>query len=196
MNICKIQSTGTTTNSSLKKFASSKPVIKAVTGLGKNIPMITILSVVSKDLVGALILFCQTKNNKRIPEKKRNYLASYELTSGSYNVLFPLTAGYFLTTETFKHKTAKMLFKDYYVAPKTLEDAEAALKTGVAKKVKEVELGKLKNKMRVFEKCNKGLSSLVAVIFTAIISKRIICPFVGGPMATVFNKKFLEGKDK
>lgn len=179
MNIGKISST-TANKPLITRIVSSKAVRNTVTTLSKNAPMLTVVSVVSKDLVGALVLFFQTKNNERIPEKKRGYLAAYELTSGSYNVLFPLTAGAILTAASFKHKTAKMAFKRYYVDPKTLEQATGAAKEALLKK------------MAFFEKCNKGLAQFIAIIFTAIISKRIICPFVGGPMATAFNKRFLQ----
>lgn len=183
MNVGKVAST-TINRSPLTKFVSSRAVRNTVTELGKNVPMITVISVVSKDLVGALILFYQTYHNEKIPEKKRKYLASYELTSGAYNVAFPLTAGALLTSNSFKHKTAKMAFKKYYVDPKVLEKA-----TGATREAMEAN-------MKTFEKCNKGLATFVAVIFTAIISKRIICPFVGGPLATVFNKNVLQKREE
>lgn len=164
----------------LVKLTSSKAVKGAVEKLGKNAPMITVISVVSKDLVGALILFDQTYHNKKIPEKKRKYLASYELTSGSYNVLFPLTVGLLYTSKSFEHKLAKACFKKYYASPEQLAKATGAAKTAM-----------LEN-MKKFDKSKKGLTQFIAVIFTAIISKRIICPFVGGPLATIFNKNVLQ----
>lgn len=182
MNVGKVANTGIKTPL-LTKITSSKAVRNTVTTLGKNVPMITVISVVSKDLVGALILFYQTYHNKRIPEKKRKYLAAYELTSGAYNVAFPLTAGAFLTSDSFKHKTAKAAFKKYYTAPEVIAKATGATQEAMIKN------------MKTFDKCNKGLAAFVAVVFTAIISKRIICPFVGGPLATVFNKKVLQNNE-
>lgn len=176
---------GKVTNTAVKmpfitKFTTSPAVRKTVTTLGKNVPMITVISVVSKDLVGALVLFYQTYHNKKIPEKKRKYLASYELTSGSYNVAFPLTVGAILTAKKFQYRMAKSAFKKFYVHPKEIEMAKGSVKEALeAKKIK-------------FDKCNDGLSQFVAVIFTAIVSKRILCPFVGGPLATVFNKNVLQ----
>lgn len=180
MNIAPVANTVNRPASIITRFTNSAPVRNTVSKLGKNAPMILVISVVSKDLVGALVLFYQTFHNKRIPEKKRKYLAAYELTSGSYNVIFPLTVGALITTESFKYKTAKMLFKKYHVSQEELKNA-----TGEAKEA-------LLQKMKIFKKCNSGLAKFVAVVFTAIISKRIICPFVGGPMATVFNEKVLQ----
>lgn len=167
----------------VSRVATSKPFMNTVKTLGKNAPMLTVLSVVSKDLVGALVLFDQTLHNKKIPENKRKYLASYEITSGSYNVIFPLTVGFLYTSESFKHKSAKALFNKYYVDPKDLKAAVAP-----ARDI-------LEAKMKVFEKGNKGLAQFVAIIFTAIVSKRIIGPFVSGPMATIFREKVLSKMD-
>jgi hypothetical protein len=189
MNIGKISSAGNKMPL-MTRFVSSPAVRKTVTELGKNVPMITVISVVSKDLVGALVLFYQTYHNKLIPEKKRKYLASYELTSGAYNVAFPLTVGAILTNRKFKYQTAKAAFKKFYVKSEVLEKAKNEAKTAVG--AAKVQAQKIIDKNTVFEKCNAGLTQFIAVIFTAIISKRIICPFVGGPLATVFNKNVLQ----
>lgn len=189
MAIGSVQSTGFNKNF-MGKFASLKPVKYLVNEFGKNEPVETIVSVVSKDFVGALVLFYQTYHNKRIPEKKRKYLASYELTSGSYNVLFPITAGLFITSVAFKHKTAKMLFKKYYVKPEVLDKAKVEAKKALG--IAQEQAKKIIASHETFEKCNKGLAALVNLIFITIISKRVICPFVGGPLATVFNKYVLQ----
>lgn len=170
--------------SPLINFTSSKAVRKTASSLSKNIPMITVISVVTKDLVGALVLFDKTYHNDKIPEQKRKYLASYELTSGSYNVLFPLTVGLLYTSKSFEHKLAKTCFKKYYVSPEQMAKA-----TGEAKKA-------LEESMKCFEKSKKGLTQFISVFFTTIISKRIICPFVGGPMATAFNKNVLQKQEQ
>lgn len=182
MAIRKVSNTNTQT--SFKGFTSSPAVRDTVTKLSKNIPMITVISVVTKDLVGALVLFDKTYHNKKIPDKKRKYLASYELTSGSYNVLFPLTVGFLYTSKSFEHKLAKAVFKKLYVSPESIAKASGAAKDAMLESMKR------------FEKSKKGLTQFISVIFTAIISKRIICPFVGGPMATAFNKNVLEKQEQ
>lgn len=190
MNISKIQSTIPAKPTMFAKVLSSKPIKNTVVSLGEKLPLITVISVVSKDLVGALILFYQTYHNKLIPEKKRKYLASYELTSGAYNVAFPLTVGLLLDSASFKHKTARAAFKKYYVKPEVLEKAKIDSKKA-AGALKEEAL-KILSKNKTFGKCNDGLSQFINLIFVAIVSKRIICPFVGGPLATIFNKNVLQ----
>jgi len=79
MNVSSIQSSIKNKPKMLARALGSKPIKNTIVTLGKKLPLITVISVVSKDLVGALILFDQTYHNKRIPEKKRKYLACRKL---------------------------------------------------------------------------------------------------------------------
>jgi hypothetical protein len=143
-----------------------------------------ILTITAKDFIGMLAYYYQSINNKKIPVEKRKYVASYELMNGLINCVLPFALGMTIQNEHVLDEATYRLFgKKYYVDPQLLEKA-----TGAAKEA-------LEKKASIYKTCRGGLKSFSAIILAAIISKRIIAPFIAGPAAAKYKKKFLNKVD-
>ena len=161
----------------LKKF-DGKKCANAVAAL-----MIT--SICLKDGVGCWMYVHQSLNNEKIPEKRRKFVASLDLTNGGLMILTQILAFFGM-----KKLNEKLL---YSCLGKTFD------KTGQAFKL-------LAGKVRVFQKldhlkkptdvkelrghhselqkfCLESIGNITNLVAATILAKRIVVPFIATPLA-------------
>lgn len=151
---------------------------------------IATISCVTKDAVNCAYYVHQSLNNERIPEEKRKFVASLDLSNGILNIITQLILG--PATEKLTNKAF-----DKFVAPKRYSEAAAeAIQSldGLKGKVPLETIMDQLNKNKRYYKA--GLGVLSALIGTQIIAKRVIVPFLATPMASYFKEKFEANEKK
>lgn len=168
-----------------KKYAASELVGKTVNLLQhqNKYMWFGIITITVKDFIGMLAYFYQSINNKEIPVEKRKYVASYELMNGLINCVLPFALGVTIQNEKVLDEVNYRLFKKLYVDPQELAKA-----TGTAKEA-------LQKQAELYKTCRGGLKTFSAIVLAAIISKRIIAPFIAGPAAAWYKKKYMNKVD-
>lgn len=163
------------------KFAETKAVNKAVDKLQilKVYTWFGIVGTTIKDFFGMIVYYFQSLNNQKIPEEKRKYVASYEVASGTINCVMPLALGLTIQNKTVVDEITYRLFKNRYVDPQKLAKATGA------------ELQKLLIDQKLYRTCRNGLQTFMAIVLATIVSKRMIAPFIAGPVASWYKKKYL-----
>lgn len=164
-----------------EKVVRSKPVEKTVNWLlvAKNAMWFGIISVTIKDFVGMLAYYYQSLTNQKIPPEKRKYVASYELMNGMINCFMPFVLGLGIQNKKVQDEFAYHLFKPYYVDKKVLAAAVGKEKDILIKRAE------------TYATCREGLGKFSGLVLATIISKRLIAPFLAGPLAAKYKKKFL-----
>ncbi len=147
---------------------------------------IALVSNVSKDAVNCYYYVVQSLNNEKIPEEKRKFVASLDLSNGILNIITQFAIGIPIAKQVSK-------FFDKKIAPKYFSEAAAQ---EMFKKIKpnvnfENFLGKF-SRNKSFAKT--GLAVIATLVGTQIIAKRILVPFLATPMASFFKKKFEENQ--
>lgn len=141
-----------------------------------------LVSTISKDAINCAYYVTQSMRNEKIPEDKRPFVASLDLSNGILNVSLQAAIGYWIKNNTgpfFDAKMAKNLFSDsvfdkmHKIIAPTM-DPEF-----------------FKSKFMASKSIVRGGFGLVATLVgTQIITKRVIVPFIATPMASIFKKWF------
>ncbi len=160
----------------LKKMIPDNPTAAAAN--------LALISTITKDIVNCYYYTTQSYHNKKIPDDKRNFVTSLDLSNGIMNVVVPL-----LSAPVVK-KYSPMLFNKWFGKLFNNNAAERMYETlsknGVKTTQKAVE-HILSNK--AFKWANAGFAVISVLVFSQIICKRIITPSVATPLADVFKKQ-------
>ena len=153
----------------------------------------TVASIVVKDGIGCYKYVTQSLNNKEIPEERRAFVASMDLTNGALMIGTQIAMFYIM--KKYSAPMFEKLFGKSFSAK-----AKRDMLTWLRMDAKKNGLDKPKKNMieREFEKAkNEGLD-LFKFIFdvgiATIIGKRIITPFIATPLAGVVQDKFMPVK--
>lgn len=149
----------------------------------------TVASIVIKDGIGCYKYVTQSMNNKEIPEDKRAFVTSMDLTNGSLMIGTQIAMFYLM--RKYSAPMFESLFKKSFGA-KAKRDMLTWLRMDAAKANKPSPKKNLVE--RDFEKAKKDGLDLFKFIFdvgvATIIGKRIITPFIATPLAGVVQNKF------
>lgn len=162
-----------------------------------------LVSALTKDTVNCYYYYTQSKNNERIPEDKRGFVASLDLMNGFINIVAQLTVGAWLD----KHGAEwfdKFIDKKLNVNS-TIKIAQK-LTNKIKKKHPNISFKDVENTLRKEEMLSKagktakwlkiGYSAVIMLIATQVIVKRIFTPLIATPLAEWYNKNILEKKKK
>lgn len=184
-----------------------------------------VASIVSKDLVGCFLYTTQSWYNKKIPEKKRKFVAMVDLMNG-----IVMVGGQFLIGKIIDNKvTPKIIAKKLTgifdkngikeitnnkalfasdnllnLTKKIMKDkAEELTRLGVDINSKEAidhfskkVIKSIGEGSKSIEAYKTGANILIAALATTALTKRTLAPLISTPMATWANKKFFEKDNK
>jgi len=161
-----------------------------------------LISALTKDAVGCYYYVTQSLNNDKIPEEKRNFVASLDLMNGILNVALQFTVGMWIdkkVPEWFDKTVGKKLDTD-----ETVKQAKKIFKTiqklGVKNNIKEVDIADfLRDNVlgpsgRASKFLKGGFTAAAVLIGTQIITKRVIVPFLSTPLATWYKENYMDKK--
>lgn len=158
----------------------------------KFLVMSAVISAMAKDAVGCYYYTTQSLNNERIPEDKRKFVASLDLMNGGLMILTQFIMALFVDskTEGLYNKRFGKYFKDLIKDDKVIkENVERLTKT---EQFKNLTPENFKKYINGLDKVSKAGFRLVAAVGAAtILGKRIITPLIATPMATWFNKNYI-----
>ncbi len=139
---------------------------------------IALASTTSKDAVNCYYYVTQSLKNEKIPEEKRKFVASLDLSNGILNIITQLALGAPVAAKIDKFFDNK-LAKKYFDENKTIQ----ALRSTVDDDIFETCMKMQKSTAKA------GLGIAVTLVVTQILAKRVIVPFLATPMASVIKKK-------
>ena len=170
------------------KFASSMALTSALT----------------KDALGCYYYVTQSLNNERIPEDKRNFVASIDLMNGIFNIIFQFSVGMWIekrSSSWFDNTIGeKLALKNTQKATDIVE--KGLVRTDITKNItkqqienslRDVVLGP-KGKASMWLKVGFGAATML--IATQILTKRVLVPFLATPMAGWFKDHYMDKKKK
>lgn len=192
----------------LDKFLDSKPLNRMYKSASENpakfATEMALVSALTKDAVGCYYYVTQSLHNERIPEDKRNFVASLDLMNGILNIALQLSIGLWIDRNASKwfdktvgkkldsvntRKVAsniKEIIKNNPTAKNlSLEQIEEFLRTKIMGSK-----GKAATWLRV------GFGAAVMLTATQVITKRVFVPFLSTPLATWFKDNYLGKKKK
>lgn len=181
-------------------ISNSKPVKKLTKKFQENpeaaLALTTVGSIVAKDGIGCYKYVTQSLNNKEIPEDKRFFVASLDLTNGL--LMIGTQIGMFYLMKKFSEPMFNKFFQKSF-NPKAKRDMLTRLRMQAAKQG-EICPRKIEAE-KAYESVRSDALSLFKFIFdvgvATIIGKRIITPFIATPLAGMVNEKvFLKDKAK
>ncbi|HCB11071.1 MAG TPA: hypothetical protein DEO94_02785 [Cyanobacteria bacterium UBA11991] len=189
---------GAATNLKAPKLLDKKFQKNAEAALG----LATVTSIVLKDGIGCVMYVAQSLNNKRIPDEKRKFVASLDLTNGILMILAQI--GMFFAMRKYSGPIFNKLFKKSFnkiAKENSFSRIRMLVDRGdeFARKL----YGKVAPKKgtidKDYEKVKDGAKSLfkfVADIAAAtIIGKRVIVPLIATPLAKHV-ENWMDKKDK
>ncbi|MBD5403315.1 hypothetical protein HDR58_11045 [bacterium] len=157
----------------------------------------TIASVAVKDGVGCAMYVYQSLNNKKIPDDKRKFVASLDLTNGVLMIASQI--GMFFAMR----KLNKTLFQKWF--NKSFDESGKIIKT-IAEQIradqKAAGVSPTKNFLigKEYKKLKKDTFDVFKFVTelaaATIIGKRVIVPFIATPLASVVEKKMNEMDNK
>lgn len=161
----------------MKKWLPDNPTKAAAT--------LALVSTVTKDALNCYYYTTQSYHNKKIPEDKRTFVASIDLSNGLVNVIVPILS------KPLIEKASDHIFNKRYAKYFNKSSAEALYNKLKAKNIdcdlKSVEniLGKTSSKW-----ARAGFAVIATLIASQIICKRVITPSVATPLADVIKAQF------
>lgn len=174
-----------------------KPAIENPAKFAKNM---VLWSVLTKDAVGCYYYVTQSRNNERIPEDKRNFVAAIDLMNGILNVGLQFTIGKYIDKKSdiwFDKAVGKKLHTD-----RTREISDKLVdivnKTSNEKVNFEQVEKHLRDKNILGNAGSKakwlkvGFGAAVMLVATQIITKRVFVPFLATPLAGWFKGKYMD----
>lgn len=144
-------------------------------------------SIVAKDGLGCYLYVTQSMNNKDIPDDKRNFVASLDLTNGLLMIALQLMMFFTVSHKVCQSKMFDKFFGRIFDRP--IKKAYYAHVKGNPNhtQIESIKFSKEFEKIRGNVKdAFGGVTSLVAA---SIIGKRVLVPFIATPLAGVVEKK-------
>ncbi len=146
-----------------------------------------VTSIILKDGLGCYLYVTQSLNNKEIPDDKRKFVASLDLTNGLLMILMQLAMFFTVSHKVCQTKMFDKMFGKAFDRPikKTyqaiIKNNPKFDKTGKIEFTQDFE--KFRNNVK---DAFGGITSLAAA---TIVGKRMIVPFIATPLAGVVEKK-------
>ena len=178
-------------------FSNTKPAKYAGKQVFDNnrafIDGLGVTSIIAKDGLGCYLYVTQSLNNKDIPDDKRSFVASLDLTNGVLMIALQLLMFFTVSHKVCQTKMFDKVFgkmfdrpikKAYYTIAKNQENFAGLDSIKFANEFEKVR-GKVKDAFG-------GVTSLVAA---SIIGKRVLVPFIATPLAGTVEKKMKEKMD-
>ena len=161
----------------MKKWLPDNPTKAAAT--------LALVSTVTKDALNCYYYTTQSYHNKKIPEDKRTFVASIDLSNGFVNVLVPILS------KPLIEKGSDHIFNKYFARLFNKQSAESMYNKLRAQNIdcdlQSVEniLGKTSSKW-----ARAGFAVIATLVASQIICKRVITPSVATPLADVIKAQF------
>ncbi len=161
----------------MKKWLPDNPTKAAAT--------LALVSTVTKDALNCYYYTTQSYHNKKIPEDKRTFVASIDLSNGLVNVIVPILS------KPLIEKGSDYLFNKHFAKLFNSQSAEAMYNKLKSKNIdcdlKSVEniLSKTSSKW-----ARAGFAVIATLVASQIICKRVITPSVATPLADVIKAQF------
>lgn len=156
---------------------------KYVDGLGVG-------SIVAKDGLGCVLYVKQSLENKDIPDDKRNFVASLDLTNGLLMIALQLAMFFTVNHKVCQTKMFDSIFGRMFDRP--LKKAYQSLVKNQPgfESINDIKFSKEFAKIRGNVKdAFGGLTSLIAA---SIVGKRVLVPFIATPLADKVEQKMNE----
>lgn len=177
----------------LGSVSKSKPIKVLKDQFQKNpegtLAATTVASIVVKDGIGCYKYVTQSLNNKEIPEERRAFVTSMDLTNGI--LMIGTQLGMYALMRKYSGPLFNKLFKRSF-SPKAKRDMLTKLRMEAEKMGQS--MPKKNTVERNFEEVKKEGLDLFKFIFdvgiATIIGKRIITPFIATPLASMVQKRF------
>ena len=184
-------------NSYMKKFCD-----KFEMSPDKWLGITTIASIVGKDSVGCYMYVKQSLNNEKIPEEKRSFVASLDLTNGLLMIVSQLIAFFTLNKPSVQNKLFGKFFDKIFEAQAvrrliTRIRNATAIKGETSLSSNKLEKVAVKAEIDKIKKGAKDMFGFItSLIASTTIAKRIVVPFIATPLAGWAQEKFIDKKIK
>ena len=180
------------------KASYTKPLKKLGKAFEKNpesaLAGATVTSIILKDGIGCAMYVTQSLNNKKIPDKKRKFVAALDLTNGLLMIIAQI--GMFFAMRKYSGPLFKKIFgKSFSAIAKNNTITRMQMKAAKTGKgwAKKLKLGKIFDKV---EKSGLDLFKFIADIAAAtIVGKRVIVPLIATPLASKVEKRMNRNKE-
>lgn len=178
----------------LKWFSSSKVARNAGKQVFNNnrayVDGLGVASIIAKDGLGCYLYVTQSLNNKEIPDDKRGFVASLDLTNGVLMIALQLLMFFTVSHKVCQTKMFDKLFGKMFDRPiKKAYHSLVKNQPGFAD-IESIKFAKEFEKIRGNVKdAFGGLTSLAAA---TIVGKRMLVPFIATPLAGKVEEKMNE----
>jgi hypothetical protein len=178
---------------SLKKLANCS-IVDAhnknyVNKIEKYTNGVAVMSIITKDIFNSYFYVSQSLKNKDIPQEKRKFVAALDLMNGILMCLTGLAT--FVVTNKFQPTMFKKLFGKFFDRAAT-KSIISELTRSNNPQIKSLSTDELKKAItNVKEVCEKGFGTVISLVASAIIAKRVIVPFIATPLASWFKDKYM-----
>ncbi|MDR1169143.1 MAG: hypothetical protein LBK53_09705 [Heliobacteriaceae bacterium] len=148
--------------------------------LGNTVMKVGLASIVLKDGLGCVMYVKQSLNNKEIPEDKRKFVAALDLTNGALMIIFQILTALTISNAVVQKRMLNKLFGKY-LSRDAAKTYKAAIKETTTKKL----TGEAFHEG--FDDVRRDLlgvfDSVVTLVASTIIGKRVLVPLVATPLA-------------
>lgn len=158
----------------------------------KYIDALGVASIIAKDGLGCYLYVTQSLNNKDIPDDKRSFVASLDLTNGLLMILLQI-----LMFKTVQHKAVQTKMFDKFFGKVFDRPMEKICRwltkhspdyNDITDIIGSQRWGSFRSNVR---DAFGGVTSLIAA---SIIGKRVLVPFIATPLAGVVEKQMIKRK--
>ena len=160
---------------------------KFIDGLG-------VASIVAKDGLGCYLYVTQSLNNKDIPDDKRRFVASLDLTNGLLMIALQILMFKTVSNKVTQTKMFDKIFGKIFDRPlKKFYRAHTKIKpeySDITDIKYTKEFTSIRNKVR------DAFGGLVSLAAATIVGKRILVPFIATPLAGTVEKQMLKRNEK
>jgi len=147
-------------------------------------------SIIAKDGLGCVLYVNQSLNNKEIPDDKRNFVASLDLTNGLLMIALQLAMFF-----TVSHKVCQTKMFDKFFGKLFDRPIKKAYQAIIKNQPGAPEVGDIKftrEFKKIRENVKDAFGGLTSLIAASIVGKRVLVPFIATPLADKVEKKMNE----
>ena len=192
-----IQAIGKAIGSPIAKATELRPVKKLAEAWHKNpadvLTAATVAGIVAKDGIGCVMYVTQSLNNKKIPDERRKFVASLDLTNGVLMIAAQLAM--FFAMRKYSGPLFEKIFKKSF-NPKIKSEALQRIRMQDAAKnpnsvPKKLDIEKDYNKVK--KDALELFKFVIDLAAVTIVGKRVIVPLIATPLAKKVEAK-MNGK--
>lgn len=178
----------------IKKFSQTKLVnhakLQERNNVRKYIDAVGVASIILKDGLGCYLYVTQSLNNKEIPDDKRRFVASLDLTNGLLMIALQILMFKTVSNKVVQTKMFNKFFGKIYDRPMQKMLNYFTKRDSTFGGTDAIERSETFKNLRNFSRdAFGGVTSLVAA---SIIGKRVLVPFIATPLAGVVEKQMLK----